>query len=1122
MGLQFVFGGSGSGKSTLVFQKVIEQSQQDMAKHFFLMVPDQFTMYTQKEICEMHPRGGIMNIDVLSFSRLIHRIADEVGQKERVMLDDTGKNLVLRKVAADVEEELVLFQKKLKRPGYIHEVKSMLSEFYQYDISPDELEDMADAAKGRGLLPYKLRDLKLLYEGFQKYIQEKYIVTEEALDELCHMIPQSHILRNAVLVFDGFTGFTPIQNRVILELMHVAQEVIITLDADNGADLHRTKQHLFGLSAGTYHKLSGLARKEDITVRQNIYLTKKPVNRYLHNPELAFLEAHLFRYDKAFYPKKTQMIRIEEAETLVSEVQQMCIHIKRLVRKQGYCYRDIAVVTGDLSGYASIVEKEFLRYKIPLFLDQNRSVLHQPAVEYVKGALQLVRDNFSYESVFRFLRTGMTALTMDEIDRLDLYVMKMGIHGRKQYGQLFARGEEAGEMNALREKLMEEIAPLLVRCKTAKEYTMQVYSLCDKNSLQKKCRELAEKFTETGDLVKAKEFEKIYPALMDLLDQIYGLIGEDPLSLDEFIQIFEAGVSEIQIGTIPQNVDQVVVGDMERTRLKKIKALFFLGVNDGVIPARGGNGGLLSDMEREYLIESGRELAPSPRQKLFEQQLYLYQNMTKPAEYLFLSYAKVDSAGKTRLPSYLIRVMTGLFPKLHVQTETEENEGFLAEVESAEDGLDDFAGLLRKYREGSLEKTTLPKLRVLQKVYDTPDAEKIREAAFYRYEPGKLSRQAADSLYAERNQGSVSRLELFASCAYAHFLRYGLELMPRAEYTFEAVDFGSVYHGVLELFERSLKEDGISLRTLTEEEMEQRLWDAFSVLTKEYGETILYSSARNERRIRQMHRLLLRSVRTMQYQMQKGSFEPAYFEQKFRMKGAFPLVGKIDRIDIRREDDEIYLKVMDYKSGRKQFSLDDVYYGLSMQLPVYMNAAVSFLQERYPQTTIIPAAMLYYRLQKPIIEIEGTKAEEEIEVEIRKQMKPDGLLLGEDCVLTMLDQGFTTDSDVMRVGRKKDGSFKAASQVISQEDLGLLLSYTQKKAEQMMQQMAEGEIAVTPLKTGNHTSCDFCEYREVCRMDERIDGYRLQELTPLTDEERKEAMERAVYGGSEEGHRDEK
>ena len=229
-----------------------------------------------------------------------------------------------------------------------------------------------------------------------------------------------------------------------------------------------------------------------------------------------------------------------------------------------------------------------------------------------------------------------------------------------------------------------------------------------------------------------------------------------------------------------------------------------------------------------------------------------------------------------------------------------------------------------------------------------------------------------------------------------------------------------------------------------------------------------------------------------------------------------------DRIDIRRENDEIYLKVMDYKSGRKEFSLDDVYYGLSMQLPVYMNAAVSFLQERYPQTTIIPAAMLYYRLQKPIIEIEGTKAEEEIEAEIRKQMKPDGLLLGEDCVLTMLDQGFTTDSDVMRVGRKKDGSFKAASQVISQEDLGLLLSYTQKKAEQMMQQMAEGEIAVTPLKTGNHTSCDFCEYREVCRMDERIDGYRLQELTSLTDEERKEAMERAVYGGSEEGHRDEK
>ena len=681
MSLQFIIGSSGSGKSCYAYQNIIEQAGLHPEKLFYVIVPEQFTMQTQKTLVEMSPGRGILNIDILSFERLAYRVLEEVGGDSRILLEETGKSMVLQKMVQQHGKELSYLGGQMRKAGYLDEVKSILSEFMQYDIRDSEIQEMIEDSGDRALLQMKLKDVAVLYQAFTGYLKDHYMTGEEVMDALEKALPFSEKMKNSVLLLDGYTGFTPIQMRVVGELLAVCEKVMVTvtMDADENLSMRGKPYQLFYMSRQMIHGLSELTRE----IETPVLLKDVGKSRFSQAPALHFLEKNIFRYRKNIYKKAQDDICMFSAVNPQKEMEEAARRIARLVREKGCRYGEIAVITGNLEEYGNLAKQVFTAAGIPYFIDEKHTVLMNPFVEYFRAALEMAVQDFSYESVFRFLRTGMTALTMDEIDRLDLYVMKMGIHGRKQYGQLFARGEEAGEMNALREKLMEEIAPLLVRCKTAKEYTMQVYSLCEKNSLQKKCRELAEKFTETGDLIKAKEFEKIYPALMDLLDQIYGLIGEDPLSLDEFIQIFEAGVSEIQIGTIPQNVDQVVVGDMERTRLKKIKALFFLGVNDGVIPARGGNGGLLSDMEREYLIESGRELAPSPRQKLFEQQLYLYQNMTKPAEYLFLSYAKVDSAGKTRLPSYLIRVMTGLFPKLHVQTETEENEGFLAEVESA-------------------------------------------------------------------------------------------------------------------------------------------------------------------------------------------------------------------------------------------------------------------------------------------------------------------------------------------------------------------------------------------------------------------------------------------------------
>lgn len=1127
MGLQFVFGGSGAGKSTTVYEKVIRQSMEHPEKNYLIMVPDQFTMYTQKELCTMHPRGGIMNIDVLSFSRLIYRISEEVGSKERVILDDTGKNLVLRRVAIEKEEQLVLLKEKVKRPGYIHEVKSIISEFYQYDIGPDDMEEMIAQAGNKGALAYKMQDLKVLYDGFTEYIRDKFITTEESLDELCRMIPRSGLLKDSVIVFDGFTGFTPVQVRVLTELLRVAEEVIVTLCADGEEDIitDHGEQHLFALTRKTYLSLVRQAEKNKIAVRSPIYLSGKPVPRYAENPAMAFLESNIFRYKRQTYDGKQQAIVIREADSLVDEVQNMCFEMKKLVREQGLAYRDIAVVTGSMDRYADLLRREFDRYHIPYFLDQNRSVAHHPLTEYLKSALGMLKDRFSYESVFRFLRCGLCTLTTDEIDRLELYVRSYGIRGKKAYMKEFTYAEQAQEMNVIREKFVNEIEPLMMKCHSAGDFVKALYELCHQNKLQEKCNTYADRFMEAGDASKAKEYEKIYPACMDLLNQIYELIGEDTMDVAEFLSIFEAGISELRIGTIPQNVDQVVVGDMERTRLKKIRVLFFLGVNDGVIPGSGGNGGLLSDMERQFFMDQGRELAPTPRQKLFEQRLYLYQNMTKPSERLYLYYSRVDGSGKTMLPAYLIRVIQGLFPMLAVEKIAALKEKAVADIATSEDGLDDFAELLRSYlnKEADLEREEKYRemLRILCHAYQGHEvAQWLEEAALMTYENVPLSDMAAELLYRDRNKGSVSRLEQFAGCAYAHFLRYGVELKEQKEYEFGAIDFGIVYHHVLERVFKELSKLRLTLASAEKEVLQRIVEEALEEYTKEYGAWILHSNARNEHRIHQMKEVLVRSVLTMQHQLSKGKFVPAYFERDFQLKGDFPLVGKIDRIDLCREEDKVYVKVVDYKSGNRKFELEELYYGLSLQLPAYMNAALELVRQKEKGVEALPASMQYSRLHNPYVKDDA----KDVEHEIYMEMRPQGVTNEGDKVIELLDAQLDGHSEVLRIKKNKDGSLDAKSQTVTAEMFGTMLQFAEKKMQGLMQEMRGGEIGVLPARMEGATtdSCTYCQYKGICRMDTRIPGYKVRELPKMSEEKIEEEMRNEIHAETAGSHIDEK
>ena len=1141
MSLRFCFGPSGSGKSHRIYEEIMQRAAEEPGRNFLIIVPDQFTMQTQKDLVMRSDRDGILNIDVLSFGRLSHRILEEVGTKEMPVLDDTGKSLVLQKVAADLKEQLPAMGSLLHKQGYIHEVKSAISEFMQYGISTQDMDKLITSAQKRGALAMKLKDLKTLYRGFQNYIRDHFITTEETLDVLRRSLSKSKILKGSVVVFDGFTGFTPIQNRLIQELMRVCAETIVTVTIGVGEDPYKMdgEQKLFHLSKKTVADLEKLAAEAEVERGEDLFVKGGP-NRFAKAPALHYLEQNLFRYQYEPYAGEQQEIHMFEALSPREEVHQTALYIRHLIREQGMTYRDIAVVIGDLEGYASYVETEFGQLEIPCFLDRTRGIVLNPMIEYIKSALQLYIKDFSYDTVFHFLRSGMADISREEIDELENYVIRTGARGYRTYSRLFTRrteelqgnaeGSEQAEektmerLNRIRQQFMDAVEILHMGSQEkAGDYVSHLYDFLEQNQVQQKLLNYQQQFEKEGDLSRAREYAQIYRLVMDLLDQVYELLGEEEISRQEFADILEAGFGEITVGTIPQNVDRIVVGDMERTRLKQVKVLFFLGVNDGNIPKNASKGGIISDMDREFLIESGTEMAPSPRQQMYIQRLYLYLNMTKPSEQLYLSYAKVNSEGKGIRPSYLIDTVRKLFPAMSV--EYPQNRSRLEQIEGRQEGARYLAEELREYVEGTLPEEERQDFYLMYRAYEADAAGRdlLTRAAFRRYRESGLSRIVARALYGQQLENSVSRLETYAACACRHFLQYGLSLQEREEFGFEASDMGTVYHAVLENFAGKLAESNLTWWDFTEDFAAKAVKESVEAYAAIYGETVLYSSARNEYAITRMSRILTRTVLTLQKHLKQGSFQPDDYELSFRFAEDLDsihvdlsedekmhLQGRIDRIDVAEDAEHVYVKVIDYKSGNRKFDLAALYYGLQLQLVVYMNAAMEMESRKHPDKEIVPAALLYYHIDDPTIETPVELTDEQINEQILAKLRMNGVVNSDPGVVERLDRYMQDKSVVIPVEKKKDGSFSARSGVLSREEMQLISSYVDAKIRSIGREILDGKIAANPYEKGNEEACTYCAYKKVCGFDGSIPGYEKRQLEDLDKQALMQRMQETV------------
>lgn len=1139
MGLRFYIGGSGAGKSKQLYDDIIRRSMEESGRNFLIVVPDQFTMQTQKELVLSHPRGGIMNIDVLSFGRLSHRIFEEVGGNEKPVLDDTGKSLIIRKLAENRAKELETLGGNLNKIGYIHEVKSVLSEFMQYGIGEKELESLVEYSKPRGSLHYKLRDLKVLYHDFLSYINEKYITTEETLDLLCSVLHKSKVIRDAVIVFDGFTGFTPIQNHLIGELMGVCSEVIITCVIDERENPYKLdgEQKLFYLSKKTIDSISRIAKDAGIKREQDVILKEQPAKRFLHNKEMAHLEQNIFRYPVNPYQEENQAIKMFEASSPANEVWQMCLLLQEMIRKNNWCYRYIAVVTGDLGTYGPLIENRFQSAGIPYFMDQTRGIALNPVIEYIRSALAVVNFDFSLESVMHYLRSGLADFTMEEADIFENYLIEKGIFRKSRFTKQFVAKpnarkpksdeeikeqlERLAKVNGFRERLLKQLEPLFVKPDTAGEMVKALYEFLVSNQVEEKLHAYENEFNEQGDLSKAKEFGQIYGLIMELLDQIIALLPDEKMTLEEFSNILDAGFGEIEVGTIPQNVDRVVVGDIERTRLKPIKALFFMGVNDGIIPKNSGKGGMISDIDREFLSLSGYELSPTPRQQMYIQKLYLYMNMTKPTENLYVSYAKTGADGKSIRPSYLIAMFRKLFPLLTIQIPEKRSMKWL--LETPKDGTQFFSTKIRQYKEtGKADSELFSLYMAMKQGKSGKQIQQLLDAAFYRYEKKELPMAIAKMIYGSTLENSVSRLEQFAGCAYAHFLEYGLALKEREGYDFEAADLGNIFHGVLEDFAVHLKEHHSSWFDFTKEQGEEWITQSLDRQAAVYGDSILYANARNQYALTRIRRILKRTVFSLQNHLQSGAFVPNDFEMTFRQETKLSNVsvglgsdekmyirGRIDRVDTCNQGDKLYVKVIDYKSGDKKFDLVSFYHGLQLQLVVYLNEAMASIQKKNPDKQVLPAAILYYHVADPMVVEEKDISTAEIDKAIAENLCMRGVVNQDDNIIELLDKdahGAGTKSSIIPVALNKDGGLKESSDVYTTDEMLMMTSFVNEKIREIGTKILQGDIEKNPCQKDGRSSCTYCAFKGVCGFDKKIQGYKMRDI-----DMKKEEAENAIY-----------
>lgn len=1086
MSLRIIYGRAGTGKSEYCYREIAEKIKAD--NQILIITPEQFSFTAEKKLMEAIDANAVFNAEVVTLSRMAYRVINEIGGRTETNLSKCGKAMLIYSILNNNKKELKLIGKNDEN---VDMLDTAITEFKKHGISIEQLKQEIDKQEDI-YLKNKLTDLSLVYEGFENQLSGKYIDETDLLTILAENIENTDMFNNQYIYIDEFAGFTKQEYQIIEKLILVANQVTVTICIDELNIPKNPNTDIFYSNENTVNKLFEIAQNCGTKVEE-IKLENK--YRFKSN-ELKHLEENLYENRPHKYTNSVENIKLFLAKNQYSEIEEVAKNILKLVRDNGYRYKDISIITKNISNYSSLARAIFDKYDIPIFIDENRDLNQNIIIQYILSVLEIFTKNWSYESVFNYIKTGFSNIEEDEIFKLEKYCLKWGIKQNKWKKEFtYGKYEEKDKTEIERlERIRKDIVNPLMKLKsdidndkTAEGISKSIYKFLVEENIAEKINKKIEELEKVGQVDLVKEYQSSLQTILDILDEIVLVFSDDKMTIDKYAQILKVGFKNSNLTKIPGTQDQVIMGDVDRSRSHKVKAIFIIGLNDGEFPSVHKDEGFLNDLDRETLKQDGIELAKGTIENLYEDNFNIYKAFSTAEEKLYLLYSSSDVQGKALRPSMLINKIKKIYPMLQEESDVIETK---AEVLNKKTTYDELIIQLSKLKEqDEIDK-------VWYYVYDyykkdtewNTKLEQNLKGLNYTNIPEKIEQTNIDKLYGNTLVTSISKLERYRSCPFSYYLQYGLKIKPEEELKIQTLNTGTFIHEIIDEFFEAVREAEIKLAEITDEQLAEIINKIIDEKLKQSQNYIFTSTAKYRALVVRLKKIIQKALKYIIGTLVQSRFEVLGTEVEFGEKGKYKpirltledgkrieIIGKIDRIDTAQSEDGRYLRIIDYKSSAKNIDLNEVYAGLQIQLLTYLDAACK-------EEDLMPAGVLYFSMLEQMIKADKRMEQEEIEEKIRANFKMKGLILADVNVVKLHDKKLEKGSSALvpaYIDKEGNLSEKKTSGVTA-EQFEELQKYMYIVIKQISKEILGGNIDLKPYYKDKKTPCKYCDYKSVC------------------------------------------
>lgn len=1088
MGLRIIYGRAGSGKSEYIYREINEKIKNKENKKIYIITPEQFSFTAEQKL--MEGIKSIINAEVVTFNRLAYRIINETGGVINTNLSKCGKAMLIYSILQNKKSDLVFLNKSNEN---VDVSMRTITELKKHGVRVQDLKDEQEKIENK-YLKSKLNDIILIYENFEENIKEKYIDETDLLSILAENIDKISLLRDSIIYIDEFAGFTEQEYLIIKKLIELSGEITITSCIDNLDFNTDPNIDIFYQNKITLKKLLNLLedkKKIEFVNLDKLYRFK--------NEELFATENNLYNRKIQKHENDINNINLFLAKNEYTEIEKVAKEIIKLVKQQSYRYRDISIITKNIDKYSNLARAIFSKYEIPIFIDEKRDLNQNIVIQYVLSILEIFTKNYSYEAIFNYLKTGFIEVEQNDVFKLEKYCLKYGIKNNKlkkdfTYGINDNNKEEINNLNEIRKQIINPLVELKSKIdeqKNIKNIVEQVYLFLINQNIEQKLTNKIEQLKENNLLDLAKEYEESYKILLNVFDEMVLIFENEKITVDKFNEILKIGLRNSGLGKIPGMQDQVIMGDVDRSRSRKVKAVFIIGLNDGVFPSINTNEGFLDDQDRSVLKQDGIELAKGSLENLYDDNFNIYKAFTTAEEKLFLSYSSSDVDGKSLRASSLILKIKKIFPKLQEQSDMISRDNVI-EIINEKNLYENLILEINKMKNGeSPEKLfyTIYEYYNKNKEYSSQLNENIKYINYDFNE--KIKQENVQKLYGNSLNTSISKLEKYNSCPYSYFLQYVLRLKEKEELKIQNIDTGTFMHDVINCF---FEEVNNNVNNITEEQLEKIVEKIIEEKLLKNNNYIFTATAKYKLLINRLKRIVIKALKYIIQTIVQSEFDIHGTEVEFADKGKYkPIVlnlengksveitGKIDRIDIAKDSNNNYVRIIDYKSSIKDMDFNDIYAGLQLQLITYLDTVCK-------QEDFVPAGMLYFSLLEQVINSSKKLSAEEIEEKIRANFKMKGLILADVKVAQLHDKNLDKGaSKIVPAYIDSTGTLSPKrSSIASNEEFAKLQNYINKTIKEIASEIFKGNIELKPYYKNKKTPCEYCSYKSMCNFNSGV------------------------------------